>query len=124
APGILLSHEQAARLAPGLDRYGEPAAVWEMRTLQGSGSLRSSANDLLEFLSYFVDDRPTPLRDAIKLQLSVRSSTRSTQALGWALGKFDGREIFVHEGGKPGYRSLIAFDPTNCRGIVILVNAR
>jgi D-alanyl-D-alanine-carboxypeptidase/D-alanyl-D-alanine-endopeptidase len=121
---ISLSREQAARLAPGHDRYGEPAVVWEMRTLQGSGSLRSSANDLLAFLSYYIGEQQTLLRGAMDLQLSVRSPVKDTQALGWSLGRFDGREIFVHDGGKPGYRALLAFDPSNCRGVVILVSAR
>lgn len=121
---ITLSRALARRVAPGLDRYGEPATVWEMRTLQGSGSLRSSANDLLEYLAAILGIRETPLRGAIDLQLAQRSAVRQTQAIGWGLRTFDGREMFVHDGGKAGYRSMVAFDPTNRRGVVILVNAR
>ena len=40
------------------------------------------------------------------------------------MNTFNGREVFVHDGGKAGYRSIVAFDPANRRGIVILVNAR
>jgi CubicO group peptidase (beta-lactamase class C family) len=121
---ITLSRTQAARVAPGLDRYGEPATVWEMKTLQASGSLRSSANDLLEYLAGMLGYRKTPLRAAIELQLAERSPARKTQALGWGSGMFDGHEIFVHDGGKSGYRSLLAFDPARRRGVVLLVNAR
>lgn len=121
---ITLSRAQAARVAPGFDRYGEPATVWEMKTLQGSGSLRSSANDLLEYLAVMLGYRQTPLRTAIELQLAERSPARKTQALGWGSGMFDGCEIFVHDGGKSGYRSLLAFDPARRRGVVLLVNAR
>jgi serine-type D-Ala-D-Ala carboxypeptidase/endopeptidase len=122
--GIHLSHAMAARVAPGLDRYGERADVWEMNTLQASGSLRSSANDLLEYLAAILGYRETSLRAAIDLQLAERSPTRETQALGWGLARFDGREIFAHDGGKPGYRSMLAFDPARRCGVVLLVNAR
>jgi CubicO group peptidase (beta-lactamase class C family) len=121
---ITLSRAQAARVAPGLDRYGEPASVWEMKTLQASGSLRSSANDLLEYLAVMLGYRETALREAIELQLVERSPVRKAQALGWGSGMFDGSEIFVHDGGKSGYRSLLAFDPARRRGVVLLVNAR
>ena len=121
---ITLSRAQARRVAPGLDRYGEPATVWEMRTLQGSGSLRSSANDLLEYLAAILGIRETPLRAAIDLQLAQRSPVRKSQAIGWGMNTVDGREVFGHDGGKAGYRSMVVFDPTNRRGIVILVNAR
>jgi CubicO group peptidase (beta-lactamase class C family) len=121
---ITLSRAQAARVAPGLDRYGEPASVWEMKTLQASGSLRSSANDLLEYLAVMLGYRETALRAAIELQLAERSPVRKAQALGWGSGMIDGREIFVHDGGKSGYRSLLAFDPARRRGVVLLVNVR
>jgi CubicO group peptidase (beta-lactamase class C family) len=121
---ITLSRAQASRLAPGLDRYGQPSFEWEMRTLQGSGSLRSSTNDLLEYLAVLLGERQNRLRPAIELQLSTRAPIQPAQALGWGTAKSGGREIFVHDGGKPGYRSLIAFDPANRRGIVMLVNAR
>ena len=120
---ISLSKDQARRLAKGLDRYGNRAAIWEMRTLQASGSLRSSANDLLEFLSVYLGQRETALSRAIELQLSVRASVRNAQALGWGTGKVEDREIFAHEGGKPGYRAFIAFDRVKQRGVVVLVNA-
>ncbi|HEU5134195.1 MAG TPA: serine hydrolase [Steroidobacteraceae bacterium] len=120
---ISLSKDQARRLATGLDRYGNPAAIWEMRTLQASGSLRSSANDLLEFLSVYLGKRETALSRAIELQLSVRAPVRNAQALGWGTGTVEGREIFAHEGGKPGYRAFVAFDRVKQRGVVVLVNA-
>jgi len=121
---ITLSREQAARVAPGIDRYGAPAITWEMKTLQGSGSLRSSANDLLQYLAVILGHVESPLRAAIDLQLRERSPVRKSQALGWGSSKFDGREMFVHDGGKAGYRSIIAFDPARRRGVVVLVNAR
>jgi D-alanyl-D-alanine-carboxypeptidase/D-alanyl-D-alanine-endopeptidase len=119
---ITLTRAQQKHAALGLDRHGEPAATWEMRTLPASGSLRSSANDLLTLISVWLG-RESPLGKAAALQMATRSSVQPAQALGLGVTKVDGREIFAHEGATPGFRAYLAFDPSKSRGIVILENA-
>jgi CubicO group peptidase (beta-lactamase class C family) len=48
---ITLSPEQAERLAPGHNVLGQVTANWDMPTLAGAGALRSTAGDMLRFVS-------------------------------------------------------------------------
>lgn len=121
---ITVNRSMAARLAPGHDRYLQPVYTWEMKTLQASGSLRSTTNDLMQLVAAYLGHRKTPLRDALQLQLATRYPTDPRQALAWGAQKIDGREVYTHEGGKQGYRSAIAFDTGSRTGIVVLTNAR
>jgi len=114
--------EQQARVAQGHDRYLRPVRTWEMRVMPASGSLRSSANDMLTLIAAYLGRVDAPLREAMAIQLGERIPTeRGWQALGWGI-RADG--IVTHSGGKQGYRSAVAFDPANGRGVVVLANAR
>lgn len=119
---ITLTSRQARRVVQGHDRYLRPVRTWEMRTMPASGSLRSTADDLLTLVEAYVGRRPTLLRAAMARQLRERIARgRGFQALGWGIST----EGFVtHAGGKQGYRSAIAFDPRAGTGVVVLANAR
>ena len=121
---ITVSAGMASRLAPGHDRYLQPVYTPEMKTLQASGSLRSTANDLLNYLAAYLGYRDTPLKDAMHLQLSTRFPADGGPALGWGVRRIGDREIYVHEGGKEGYRCTAAFDVASRTGAVVLTNAR
>jgi serine-type D-Ala-D-Ala carboxypeptidase/endopeptidase len=121
---ITPSPQQLARLAPGHDRYLQPVDSWEMRTLPASGSLRSTANDLLHFLAAYLDYEDTSLRSAMALQRAAHYPGDREQALGWAVAGSGNETTFRHEGGKAGYRSAIAFNPGTGTGVVVLANAR
>lgn len=110
---ITLSADQVRRLAPGHDRYLQPVDSWEMVTLPASGSLRSTVNDMLDFIAAYLGYRDGPLESAMALQLD--------EALGWGI-RADG--IVGHSGGKAGYRSAVYFDPGTGIGAVVLANAR
>jgi serine-type D-Ala-D-Ala carboxypeptidase/endopeptidase len=115
---IALNADQKRRLAPGHDQFLQPVETWELRTTQASGSLRSTANDLLTFLAFNLGLQESPLASAIKLQ---RVPGR---ALGWGALKLGGESVYGHEGGKEGYRSAVVFNPRTRTGVVILTNAR
>ncbi len=123
---ISLSPQQIQRLAPGHDRYLQPVHTSEMRTLQASGSLRSSANDMLTFLEACLGYRATPLTAALQFQLDAvrRPIPAGVQLLGWSERVSQGIPVIGHDGGKEGYRSAVLFDPATRVGIVILANAR
>jgi CubicO group peptidase (beta-lactamase class C family) len=119
---ITLPEDQSRRLAPGHDRYLEPVRTWEMATLPASGSLRSTAEDMLTLLAAYLGYESTPLASAMSLQLGERIPRDDAwQALGWVI-RSDG--IVRHAGGKQGYRSGVAFDPRTGVGAVVLANAR
>lgn len=119
---ITPTRAQQPRVAPGHDRYLRPVRTWEMRAMPASGSLRSSADDLLTLIAAYLGATDTPLKPAMDLQLRERIKTaRGWQALGWGI-RADG--IVTHSGSKQGYRAAIAFDPARRRGVVVLANAR
>jgi hypothetical protein len=94
-----------------------------MATLQASGSLRSTADDMLRLLDAYLGRAAEPrLREAVGLQLreGVHVDGRF-HPLGLSLVP-DG--TYRHAGGKEGYRSGLAFNPRTGVGAVALANAR
>jgi serine-type D-Ala-D-Ala carboxypeptidase/endopeptidase len=129
---VHLSSQQMKRLAPGHSRDLLPMHSPEMKTLYPSGSLRSSANDLLRFLAANLGYQDTPLKRAMTFQLTVPTVPATTgpqvpgapqQTLGWKLRHSMGRALVYHDGDKDGYRAVIAFDPERRTGVVVLANA-
>ncbi len=118
---ITLSGDQLQRLAPGHSRYLKPIGTWEMKTLQASGSLRSSANDMLKLIAAYLGHEETPLKAAVQIQLLEECEGGQTRPLAWGL-RDDG--TYLHSGGKAGYRSGVAFNPATGIGAVVLANAR
>ena len=116
---VTLTSEQQRRTVPGHDRFLHPVDTWYLKAMPASGSLWSSANDLLNLLSFNLGLQDSPLRSAMLLQRSVPGRT-----IGWAASRLGGELVYGHTGGKEGYRSAIIFNPRTRRGVVILVNAR
>jgi serine-type D-Ala-D-Ala carboxypeptidase/endopeptidase len=115
---ITLSADQRRRLAPGHDRYLQPVDTWELLALPASGSLRSTANDLLTFLAFNLGARHSDLDAAMVYQRTPK------RALGWGRSQFGGEDVYGHDGGKEGYRSAVIFNPRTKTGVVVLANAR
>lgn len=120
---ITLNRSQRARLAPGHDRYLQPVDTWVMRAMPASGSLHSTANDLLKLLAVYLHPEG-PLAEALRLSLATRFPPASAGALGWTCRKVEAEEVCYKDGGKAGYRSAIAIAPGSGNGIVVLANAR
>lgn len=119
---ITVTDDMKRRLAPGHDRYLRPTGGWEMIAMPASGSLRSSANDLLKLMAAYLGLEATPLDRAIALQLEDgNGATRNVQALGWTVAPSG---VTVKDGGKSGYRSAAAFNRRTRTAVVVLANAR
>jgi Domain of unknown function (DUF3471)/Beta-lactamase len=101
-------------------------SAWDIPTLAGGGALRSSANDLLNFLAASMGYTRTTLALAMKAMLSVRRPTGEPfieTAMGWAIDTRGGSEIIWKNGGTGGYRTFIGYAPGSGVGIVALSNA-
>jgi len=120
---ITLDSDQRERLAPGHGPDLRPIRTMEMATLQASGSLRSTADDMLRLLDAYLGRTDAPrFAEAAKLQLREGVQIDSTfRPLGLGL-RSDG--TYVHAGGKEGYRSGLAFNPGTGNGAVVLANTR
>ncbi|MFL6245524.1 MAG: serine hydrolase, partial [Thermoanaerobaculia bacterium] len=122
---IKLSDSLQKRLAAGHNSQRERVPNWDMPAVAGAGALRSTANDLLNFLAANLHQTTSPLTPAITSMLAVRHNTpipNTEIALGWHVTSTPGSEMVWHNGGTGGYRSFLGFDPKKRIGVVVLAN--
>ncbi len=123
---IALSADRRARLATGHDAAFRPAGPWDFPTLAGAGALRSSVNDMLDFLALAIGFAPselTPAANALLAEDWQGPTPNVRTALGWAVLMLGERRIVLHDGGTGGHRAMMAYDPQTRQGVVVLTNA-
>jgi CubicO group peptidase (beta-lactamase class C family) len=119
----VLNDEQRGRLAIGHDEEGNVIPGWDFDVLAGAGALRSTSDDLLQFLEYQLHPETSPLKDAIELtQRPQYEDSSKTIALGWMIRTKDGRTLVWHNGGTGGYRSFFGFERAAGTAVVVLSN--
>jgi CubicO group peptidase (beta-lactamase class C family) len=96
----------------------------DIPTLAGAGALRSTANDMLNFLAAYLSYIKTPLAEAMAEQISIRRPAKPNFdiAYAWRVRSRDGNTIFWHGGTTGGYRSYVGFDLEARTGVVVLAN--
>jgi len=121
---IELSPGMAARFAGGHDADLHAAPQWALPPMEGAGSLRSTANDLLKLLAAFAGVETSALTPAMEKMLEIqRPGPGFRQALGWWVFETGAGSTFeTHEGGTFGYSSTIAYDAKSHIGVVVLSN--
>lgn len=123
---IHLIPDQITRFATGHDQRNRAVPYWDLPTLTGAGSLRSSGNDLLKFLAANLDLQPSPINASLQKTHKIQQQADSPNmaiALGWHVFNLKGTEVICHEGGTGGFRSFIGFSKTQRLGIVVLGNS-
>jgi len=123
---ITLTPSMKSRLAPGHDESGKPAENWDIPTLAGAGGLRSTAHDLVKFVSANMGLTKTALQPAMALAQTPRHEADSSAmqiGLGWHILKKTTGDVVWHNGGTGGYHSFVGFDKKNSRGVVVLINS-
>jgi CubicO group peptidase (beta-lactamase class C family) len=96
---IALSPNMKARLAVGHNGALKPVPNWDIPTLAGCGALRSTANDLLNFLAANLGYRKTPLAAAMSAEISTRRPTGTPGleiAYAWHIRTAHGSSIILH----------------------------
>jgi len=121
---ITLTPKMKANLAIGYHE-GTEVGNWDFTTLAGAGAIRSTAVDMLKFVSANMGKRKSNLYPA--MQLSHKSSrvegSNPMVGLGWHKMGSKGSEIIWHNGGTGGYRSFVGFTQGGDKGVVILSNS-
>jgi CubicO group peptidase (beta-lactamase class C family) len=122
---ITLSSAQAGRLAPGHNRSLTRTPSWDLPTLAGAGALRSSAADMLAFLSAGLGLAESPFAPVIAKSLASLwpRDGGGYQALGWHVSGSGATQITWHAGGTGGYRSFVGMLRQQRTGVVVLSNA-
>jgi D-alanyl-D-alanine-carboxypeptidase/D-alanyl-D-alanine-endopeptidase len=132
------SDEQLSRLATG-HLNSQELPIWNLSsTVVPAGGLYSSVSDMLKFVSANIGLIKTKLDNAMQESHLIRhfngllgpnniqASDNNTRegfyvGLGWVITTNFGSEVIWHNGiTANGYNAIIAFNPTNDRGIVIL----
>ena len=93
--------------------------------LEGCGALRSSANDMLKYLSANLGLSSSVLNEAIENTHQIREYLYETVlgiGLAWFVQNYYGTEIIYHTGGTAGYISFVGFDKEKGIGVVVLTN--
>jgi CubicO group peptidase (beta-lactamase class C family) len=122
---ISLTPQQQALLAKG--NVGDIEVTnWDFLAFAGAGALRSTASDMLTFLSAEIGLKESRLYSAMeKTQIPYASGgiTGLEMGLGWHIHKKFDSEIMWHNGGTGGYHSFIGFDKKNKKAVVVLSNS-
>jgi CubicO group peptidase (beta-lactamase class C family) len=114
---IALPPQLKARLALGHRTSGEISGSMDFQTLLGNGALRSTANDMLNFLGANCGLTRCDLGPAMERTRVVHIEH---QALGWSEGD---PGTFWKNGGTFGYRCDAGFQPAKHRGVIVLSNS-
>ena len=122
---ITLSPGLKKRLAVGHNESGAPVKNWDLPALAGAGALRSTANDLLKFLSAHLELTRSELAPAMKVAQQPRHAAGSGMEIGlcWHIASKHDAKLVWHNGGTGGYHSFLGFNPQNKRGVVVLANS-
>ncbi|MRV74586.1 serine hydrolase [Duganella sp. FT92W] len=118
---VTLTTAMRARLALGHDGAGKPAANWDFDTMAGAGALRSTAADMLRYLTTLM---PTAAGSpyALAIQRQRPAIPGADIALGWHLSDVRGTRIVWHNGQTGGYAAFAGVTADGKRGVVVLAN--
>jgi hypothetical protein len=121
---ITLTPELKSCFTTGHNEFGYSVPILDIGVLVGAGALRSTANDLLKYVSANLGLTPSGLTQLMEKTHAVhfQSAIQNMNiALAWMVD-FDaqGREIISHDGATDGFSAFVGFDKTRRRGAVVL----
>lgn len=119
---VAMTPKMKAHLASPHNPEGERVKNWDLPAIPGAGALHSSVNDMLKFLAANMHPEKTPMARAIQGMQKPFPDTPATH-LAWSVYSKYGITIFKHSGSTYGYKSIVLFDQSGRRGIVILSNS-
>ncbi|MFF0296128.1 serine hydrolase domain-containing protein [Kitasatospora sp. NPDC004614] len=109
--------------------HGRPLPPWEIPALPGAGAVRSTARDLLRYLTLHLDPAIAPstsletaLHDVQQPRL-VKPRSTDRICLVWNLRPTPDGDVLFHSGGTRGCTSFIAFSPQRGTALAALTNA-
>ncbi len=128
---ITLTPELKSRFATGHNYCGYAVSSSYWGALAPGAALRSTANDLLNYLSANLGLTPSSLTPLMKNTLAVQFHAHQDTdtgldtdiGLAWMItSELDGTKIVQHGGLTDGFMSYVCFDVTRRRGVVVLSN--
>lgn len=122
---ITLTDEMQNRLAVPYSGFDETTNM-EFTFLHACGALRSSAKDLLTYLSYQLEINETKYKDAIENTHIdyYKRNEESDICLAWNHFTVFADDFYSHGGRTNGYNSFLGFNKNHKIGVVVLCNSR
>ena len=121
---IELSDDLRSRLASPHLANGAPASNWDLNTFVGAGGIRSTVDDMLNYIQAHLDPPQNDLGKAIELEWKIHQkpirSVDFAMGLGWHVAR-DGNTRW-HNGQTGGYHSMVLIDRRSKSGVVVLSN--
>ncbi|MDH5602562.1 MAG: beta-lactamase family protein, partial [Cyclobacteriaceae bacterium] len=98
---------------------------WDLPAMAGAGAIRSTAVDMLKYLSANMGLEKSKLLPAMRLAHKNSGPVDSALVvgLGWLTRDLDEVEIITHSGGTGGYRTFAGFIKNGNKGVVVLTNS-
>ena|SRR5690554_3026381 len=94
---------------------------WDLSTLAGAGGIRSTAVDMLKYISAHIGLDTCTLSSAI--QLTHQSINNDAIGLGWFMNKKEEDNLIWHGGLTGGYATFTGFNKETKIGVVVLSNS-
>ncbi len=123
---IASSLDEKDLLSAGYDAHLAAVPHARMPSLVGADGIRSTANDLLNFIAANIGLTPSPLAPAMAEMVKNQRPTQYLElkaALGWHVATLHGVEMVWENGQTAGYRAFIGFVPKTRVGVVVLSNS-
>jgi CubicO group peptidase (beta-lactamase class C family) len=124
---ITLTPELKSRFATGHNQHGYAVSSWDFGALVGCGALRSTANDLLKYVSANLGLTPSSLTPPMEKMHVARFHADVIDhdvGLGWFITReLQGTKIVWKTGSVSGYTAFACFDKMRRRGVVVLSNS-
>ncbi len=121
---IELSDDLRSRLASPHTAKGTPASNWDLNTFVGAGGIRSTVDDMLNYIQAHLDPPENDLGKAIELDWKIHQKPIRPEdfamGLGWHVAR-DGNTRW-HNGQTGGYHSMVLIDRRSKSGVVVLSN--
>jgi len=121
---ITFDSKMKKNLAIGYNQ-GKEVENWDLPTLAGAGAIRSSAFDMLKFLSANMGIMKSKLLPAMNMTHQVRHNKAGDArvGLGWHIVKGKNGDVIWHNGGTGGYRTFAGFVKETGTGVVVMTNS-
>lgn len=123
--GIHFNKSQMIHFSTGHDK-GQSVPMWDFKSMQGAGAIKSDLNDMMKFLSAnmsLIEDNPLQKAMDLSHQLQFQD-TNFGIGLGWHITKIKtGDKVIWHNGATAGFTSFIGFIKDKKVGVVILSNS-
>jgi serine-type D-Ala-D-Ala carboxypeptidase/endopeptidase len=123
---ITLSPQLKPRFAMGHNQLGYAVGGRDFGALAGCGALRSSANDMVKYLSANLGLMPSSLTPLMEKTHAVqfRQADGLNMGLAWWNSAPHGTAIVWHGGDTNGYLTFVGLDEGRRRGVVVLASSR